>query len=67
MDVQAGGSKRKLPGFSKSDCDVFSGDSIRNIVSWNGRADLSSLVGKPVSLRFYLRNAKLFSFTASQD
>jgi len=30
--------------------------------TWNGRADLSELAGRPVRLRFALTNAKLYSF-----
>ena len=55
-----------LPGFAKSDCDTFIGDAIRHTVVWNGRSDISELAGKPVSLRFYLQDAKLFSFTAAE-
>jgi hypothetical protein len=31
-------------------------------VTWNGGQDLSSLMGKSFKLKFYLRNAKLYSF-----
>jgi len=31
-------------------------------VPWNGRSDLSELTGKPIKLRFYFKNAKLYSF-----
>lgn len=55
-----------LPGFAKSDCDTFIGDAIRHTVVWNGRSDISELAGKPVSLRFYLQDAKLFSFTVAE-
>jgi len=53
-------------------CQTFTGDAIRHTVTWDGNADLSELAdlsemtGKPVRLRFYLRSAKLFSFTASE-
>jgi hypothetical protein len=32
------------------------------MVSWHGNSDVSKLAGKPVKLRFYFKNAKLFSF-----
>ena len=57
---------KPLPNFAKSDCATFSGDSIRHTVDWNGQADLSRLAGKPVRLRFYLQDAKLFSFTVAE-
>jgi len=36
---------------------------------WKSRRDLSSLVGKPVKFRFYLKNGGLYSFwvTSSED
>ena len=61
-----------LAGFEKKMCQVFRGDSVRHTVTWDGNADLTELAnftewtGKPVSLRFYLRNTKLYSFTTSQ-
>lgn len=49
-----------LPGFEES--EPVTGDSLRHEVRWNGATDLSALVGKPVTLRFTMRNAELFSF-----
>lgn len=51
-----------FPGFSFADCDPLCGDLPAKTVSWKGNTDLSALVGKPVSLRFRMRAAKLFSF-----
>ena len=56
---------KPLPGFRQEDCNVFSGDAIRHTVTWNGQADLSQLIDKPIRLRFYLRDAKLFSFVVA--
>ncbi len=53
---------RTVKGFDLSDCDKFSGDSVRHTVTWKGNADVSSLQGMPVKLRFYLKKAKLYSF-----
>ena len=58
---------KPVAGFTESDCDIFSSDAIRHTVTWHGQADLSELADKPVSLRFYLRDAKLFSFTVSEN
>ena len=57
---------KPLGGFTKADCDVFSGDTVRHTVTWQGKASLSKLAGKPLRLRFYLRDAKLFSFSFSK-
>ena len=49
-----------LVGYDNS--DLFSGDQLRHTVTFQDKNDLSALVGKPVVLRFHLKNAELFSF-----
>ncbi len=57
-----------LPGFSAADCWEIVGDTLEYQVQWRQGADISSLAGRPVRLRFELRDADLFSFrTAAQD
>ena len=51
-----------IPGFAKTDCDIFKGDAIRHPVTWGGNADVSRLAGKVIRIRFHLRDAKLYSF-----
>ena len=53
---------RPIPGFTEEDGDKISGNAVDHLVSWNGRSDVSTLKGKPVKLRFILRNAKLYAF-----
>ena len=53
---------RSIPGFTEEDGDKISGNAVDHLVSWNGRSDVSTLKGKPVKLRFILRNAKLYAF-----
>lgn len=48
------------PGFEAS--DAIQGDNLRHAVAWGGQADVSSLRGKPVVVRFALRDAELFAF-----
>jgi hypothetical protein len=49
------------PGFALSDChDVF-GDEISRVVTWD-EGDIGELSGRPVRLRFALRDADLYSF-----
>ncbi|HEU5117079.1 MAG TPA: hypothetical protein VFT74_10475, partial [Isosphaeraceae bacterium] len=50
-----------IKGFQASDCQDLIGDDIARRVSWSGE-NLSQLAGRPVCLRFILRNADLFSF-----
>ncbi len=59
-------SGRPWSGFSRSECDVFSDDAIRHTVTWNGRAGLPLRGDVPIRFRFYLRDAKLFSFTVTE-
>ena len=51
-----------LTGYSRADCDVFSGDNVHHTVTWNGNPGLGRLAGQPVRLRFHLHNAALYSF-----
>lgn len=48
-------------GFGRPDCARFDGDSVRHEVTWR-RESFSSLKGRMVRLKFYLRNARLYSF-----
>jgi hypothetical protein len=49
-------------GFSLDDCDPMKENGTEAIVSWGGKSDLGALRGKPVYLRFMLRNMGVFSF-----
>ena len=57
---------RPIEGFRATDCDAFSGDSLRHIVAWQGRSDLSTLRGEPIRLRLYLKRAKLYSLVFAE-
>ena len=49
-------------GFGKTDCAIFDGDSVRHNVNWRNNVSLESLKGQVIRLKFYLRNARLYSF-----
>ena len=53
---------KRLPGFTFDDCDPIANSGLARRVTWNGNGDLGSLAGRPVKLRFYFKNAKLYSF-----
>jgi hypothetical protein len=57
-----------LKGYKASDCDGFSGDGIAKVVTWCGKSDLSHFSGKTIRLKFFLKNAALYSlqFTGKQ-
>ena len=50
-----------LPGFTLDDSAEIYGDAIGQVVSWSAGADVSSLAGEPVRLRFVLHDADLYS------
>lgn len=60
VEIQAADGKA-LPGFALDEADEQFGDSLDRTVVWKGGADVSSLAGKPVRLRFALRDADLYS------
>lgn len=70
-DTSAGGhvrvelqneSAQPLAGFSADECDPINGNFIQKVVSWHGNPPLQAWAGKPVRLRFVMRDAKLYSF-----
>ena len=50
-----------IDGFSLTDCPEMIGDRLDGVVKWAGGEDVSSLAGKPVRVRFELRDADLYS------
>ncbi len=50
-----------LEGFGLDDCSVIFGDELEREVRWKGGPDVSSLAGRPVRLRFALKDADLFA------
>ena len=53
---------KPFTGFDKGDCDPLQSDAIHHAVSWKGKGDLKALEGRAVRLKFYLENARVFSF-----
>jgi hypothetical protein len=51
-----------MPGYSFAEADPIVCDSLDRRVTWQGKADLSGYIGRPVSLGFRLRLAHLFGF-----
>lgn len=50
-----------LPGFALTDCRPLTGDELAGPVTWTAGGKLASLAGRPVRLRFALRNADVYS------
>jgi hypothetical protein len=51
---------RPLDGFGLDDCTEIIGDDLAFPVRWRG--DLGALAGRPVRLRFVLRDADVYSY-----
>jgi hypothetical protein len=71
LDTSAGGGARvelldeqgtPIPGLSGDAAPWLVGNSVRFPVAWTGDGDLSSWAGKPIRLRFLLRDCKLYAF-----
>jgi hypothetical protein len=53
---------RPYPGFSLDDSVPFEGDSLEVKMGWKGGGDVSALRGKPLRIRWVLREGDLYSF-----
>jgi hypothetical protein len=56
------GNGDSIPWFTSKDCDPLSGDKIDVQVAWKEYSLLEKLAGKPIRLKFVLKDAQLFSF-----
>ncbi len=50
-----------IPGFEADNCPEIFGDDIERVVRWSGGSDVRAFAGKPVRLRFLLKDADLYS------
>ena len=51
-----------IEGYRLEDCPETMGDSLRHVVRWRGRGgDVRALAGKPVRLRFVLKDADVYA------
>jgi hypothetical protein len=54
-----------VPGYTLADCPEVFGDELARVVRWRHGADVRPLAGKPVRLRFVLKDADLYAFQFS--
>jgi hypothetical protein len=54
-------SGKPIPGYALADCPEIIGDEIDRVIAWSAGADVGKLAGKPVRLRFSLKDADLYS------
>ena len=55
-----------LPGFRLEDCSPVFGDAIDRTVSWTKGADVGSIGGQAVRLRFLLTDADVYAYRFSE-
>lgn len=60
VEIQSAAGK-PLPGFSLQDCRELLGDRLDQAVSWKSGTDVSQLAGRPIRLRFHMKDAHLYS------
>ena len=54
---------KPLPGYALADCDVIhTANEISRPVAWKGNSSVDPLAGKPVRLRFVMREVDLYAF-----
>ena len=63
-----------FPGYSRQDCDVFTGDSTKHVFSWKGKEELPSAakdradypkaeIARFRKIRFYMEKCELYALT----
>ena len=61
VEIQDGNGK-PVNGFRLNECPRILGNKIKHIVKWKNGSDVNKLAGRPIRIRFELRDADLFSF-----
>jgi hypothetical protein len=66
------GADHPVPGCARNECDAFTGDSVRHVVTWKGKKTIGKGQGVGAvhagefnhfrKLRFFMRKARLYSF-----
>ncbi len=51
-----------VPGFELAQSKIIYGDEIQRPVTWEGKENVGELAGRPVRLRFVLKDADLYAF-----
>ncbi len=51
-----------IEGFSMADCTPITTDSVRHVIKWGDNPDCYLLQGRPIKLRFHLKDVMLYGF-----
>ena len=55
-------NNKVIPGFEKNNCIPFTGDSVRGELTWKTKEFPKKFIDKDKKVKFYLKNANLFSY-----
>ncbi len=58
---------KAIDGYSLEDCPELYGDSLAQTVQWKSGSDPSDLAGQAIRLRFFMKDADLYSFQFRSD
>lgn len=53
-------------GYTRTDCDRFTGDDVNHTVSWKGNSAVNTIVGY-TRFRFYMKKAELYSYRIADE
>jgi hypothetical protein len=59
-------AENSWPGFATDDCDMFTGDDVNHVVSWNGNSQINMIPGY-VRVSFTLKDAEVYSFRVADN
>ena len=51
-----------IPGFEKTNCSAFTGDSVRGVITWKTARFPDAWIDKDKKIKFYIKNAELYSY-----
>ncbi|MBN2296406.1 MAG: hypothetical protein JXM70_28515 [Pirellulales bacterium] len=60
VEIQDAAGK-PIPGYTLDDCTEIFGDSLEQVARWKGGSYVGKLAGKPIRLRFVLKDADLYA------
>ncbi len=52
---------RAIPDFTRADAVELIGDDLERVVAWKQGAELAPLAGRPIRLRFVMKDADVYS------
>ena len=56
-----------VTGYERADCDTFTGDCCKHVVTWKGKGQLPrDVIAAGAKLRFYNKKCSLYSFTIAK-